>query len=847
MRSRLAAWLAELANANRGIAPLIPLGCVTAVSLLLLAGAVWQAASRLDQVQRASEQRLVRHALANLLDGLATNARHLAEPSSAAADDPAAAGGALPSVVRLAGEGWGYDFVFVLGPDGSTRRGYVEGAVTTLPVEQVLGPQLATLTVRDAEAGVPPKPLRGLVRAGSDVVALATAPMGWPGRKDVLIIGDRLDRSFLGLLRDGLGIEAARVRASPAGGDEAALPLQAIDGAAIGEIAWLPARPGQQQVSELMPVLLSALVVFIAFAALAFDNVRRAVARISASEARFRDVAQAGSDWIWETDPELRLVFLSDHFTRATGMPREEALGRPLPDLLRAGSEEECLALDERQPFRDLVCRLETPGAPSRTLRVAGTPMLGAQAEFLGYRGTATDITAEIAAVAEAKYLAEHDSLTGLPNRFRLRQALAEAAGRWSRYASHSAVLCIDLDGFKEVNDSLGHPVGDELLRACAARLRASVRHLDLVARLGGDEFAILMTDIKEPADVVALCERIVETVAEPFNLDGHDVIVTASVGAALFPVDADEPDRLMQSADIALYRAKAEGRNRFRFFEPAMEERLRHRKFIENGLRAALARGQLELHYQPQVATRTGALLGYEALLRWSHPERGLIPPLDFIPIAEETGLIIPIGAWVIQQACRDLARLPGLRVSVNISPIQFRHRELVDVVHDALRESGIAPERLELEITENVLIGNIEEALETLSRLRELGVRLVMDDFGTGYSSLSYLQKFTFDKLKVDKSFIRELAHDVSKRAIVRAMVDLGNGLGMETCAEGVETEEQLRLLADEGCTEVQGFLFGRPQPRAELAESMKGDLVATGSGRPASASHLQPAVAA
>jgi diguanylate cyclase (GGDEF)-like protein len=419
--------------------------------------------------------------------------------------------------------------------------------------------------------------------------------------------------------------------------------------------------------------------------------------------------------------------------------------------------------------------------------------------------------------------MAEHDSVTGLPNRLRLRQAMAEAASRWGRYGSQSAVLCIDLDGFKEVNDSLGHSVRDELLRACAGRLRATVRQFDLVARLAGDEFAVLLSEIQEPADVVALCERVVDTIALPFTLNGHDVIVTASVGAVLFRVDADETDRLMQNADIALYRAKAEGWNRFRFFEPAMEERLRHRRFVESGLRMALARDQLVLHYRPQIATRSGEVLGYEALLGWHHPGHGLLPPLEFLGIAEETGLIIPIAAWVIRQACRDLAGLPAGRISLNVPLIQFRHRDLIDMVRESLKETDAAPERLELEITENVLLGSTEEALWILKRLGELGVRLVMDDFGTGYSSLSYLQKFTFDKAKVDKSFISELAFDGSKRAIVRAMVELGHTLGMETCAEGVETEEQLQLLVEEGSAEVQGFLLARPRRRDELSKTI------------------------
>jgi predicted signal transduction protein with EAL and GGDEF domain len=330
------------------------------------------------------------------------------------------------------------------------------------------------------------------------------------------------------------------------------------------------------------------------------------------------------------------------------------------------------------------------------------------------------------------------------------------------------------------------------------------------------------MADIRGPADVAVLAERLRGALAGPVALDGHEVAVTASIGAALLPADGEDPDRLLQNADIALYRAKAEGRNRFRLFEPAMEERLRQRKFVEEGLRRALASDGFELHYQPQVAVRSGEPLGHEALLRWRHPERGLIPPGEFVPVAEETGLIVPLGAWVIRQACRDLARWPTPWVSVNLSPVQFRQDGLVEAVRGALAENGVRPSRLELEVTEGVLIGDTEEAVAILARLRGLGVRLAMDDFGTGYSSLSYLRRFRFDKLKIDKSFVHELGSGGSGRAIVRAVIELGRGLGMETCAEGVETEEQRGLLAADGCEVAQGFLFGRPRPIGEPARA-------------------------
>ena len=492
----------------------------------------------------------------------------------------------------------------------------------------------------------------------------------------VLVLGQRIDAELLARMAEDYGLAGLRLADGPPGRGEAALPLVSPTGEPIGSLAWTPGRPGTEHLVRLAPAMLAALLAFLGFAALAFVSLHRAVGRLRASEERFRDVAEAGSDWLWETDRQLRLVLLSDRFARATGLARDAALGRPLRSVLRAGPGSELAeALRRREPFRDALCRLEEDGQ-TRILRLAGTPVRDAAGAFQGYRGTATDTTAEVEAVARARFLAEHDSLTGLPNRVRLRDALAEAAERWRRRGAEAAVLCLDLDGFKEVNDTLGHPAGDRLLQACAERLRACVRQLDTVARLGGDEFAVLMADIRGPADVAVLAERVVATLAEPVALDGHEIAVTASIGAALLPADGEDPVSLLRNADIALYRAKAEGRNRFRLFEPAMEERLRQRKFVEAGLRTALAVGQLEVHYQPQVAAGSGRLLGHEALLRWRHPERGLILPGEFVPVAEETGLIVPIGAWVIRQACRDLIRWPGLRVSVNLSPVQFRQR---------------------------------------------------------------------------------------------------------------------------------------------------------------------------
>ncbi len=432
-----------------------------------------------------------------------------------------------------------------------------------------------------------------------------------------------------------------------------------------------------------------------------------------------------------------------------------------------------------------------------------------------GYVATHEDVTERRQIEQRLAHMAHHDALTGLPNRSRLRQrldqALAEAAGD-----RHCAVLCVDLDRFKDVNDTLGHPVGDRLLQAVAGRLGRHLPSVDILARLGGDEFAIVQSSSEMPGDAVLLAARLIRDLSEPYGIDGHRIIVGASVGIACAPQDGSDPDLLLRNADLALYCAKAEGRGRFRTFEPRMDADAQRRRTLELELRHALSAEQFALVYQPLVAVQSGRITGLEALLRWHHPERGCISPADFIPCAEDTGLIVPIGEWVLHRACTEAAGWPGaLKVAVNLSAIQFRNAGLYDAVRLALRRSGLAPERLELEITESALIADWETTIAVLEQIKRLGVKVSMDDFGTGYSSLSYLRKFPFDKVKIDQFFIRELSGGAGSRAIIRAIVDLCRALGIATTAEGVETEEQLAVIGAERCTEVQGFLLSRPMP--------------------------------
>ncbi|HWM48338.1 MAG TPA: EAL domain-containing protein [Xanthobacteraceae bacterium] len=430
------------------------------------------------------------------------------------------------------------------------------------------------------------------------------------------------------------------------------------------------------------------------------------------------------------------------------------------------------------------------------------------------------DVTERKRAEARIAYMAHHDALTALPNRVLFHEHLTAALVRAASGGRMLAVLCLDLDQFKGVNDTLGHPVGDLLLKRVAGRLERAVGEENFVARLGGDEFAIVMPAIENADAAQALAGKLVDELGQPYDIHDHEVIIGASIGIALAPSDGSSPELLLRNADIALYRAKADGRGRLHFFEPEMDRRLKLRRSLELDLRKAFANGELELHYQPLVNLCSGEVSGFEALLRWRHPHRGMVPPAEFIPVAEEIGLIVPLGEWVLRKACEDAAGwADGIKVAVNLSPVQFKSRNLVFAVTSALAYSGLPARRLELEITESVLLGETEANLATLHQLRELGVQISMDDFGTGYSSLSYLRSFPFDKIKIDQSFVRELAERPDCMAIVRAITGLGASLGIATTAEGVETQEQLERLRAEGCTEVQGYLFSPPRPLEEI----------------------------
>jgi len=545
-------------------------------------------------------------------------------------------------------------------------------------------------------------------------------------------------------------------------------------------------------------------------------------------ETSFRLLFDGSPVPMWLYDPDtLQFIGVNDATVEHYGYSREQFLAMRLPGIWTREDAEEHERLarsvtDAYQPDRSWR-HVRRDGGEIEVLTYARRVRFG--------RGHAVlvaivDVTERKRAEARIAHMAHHDALTDLPNRVLFNERLGDALGQMGRGNDSLAVLCLDLDQFKSVNDTLGHPIGDKLLKTVAQRLTRCVGGGDMVARLGGDEFAVTVPALASPRAAETLASTIVDVLSQPYDVDGHEVVVGASVGIAVAPADGNTPEVLLRNADIALYRAKSDGRGRFHFFEPELDKRIQMRRMLELDLRKAYATGEFELYYQPLVSLATGQVSGFEALLRWRHPERGMISPVEFIPLAEEIGLIVPLGEWVLRKACADAAAWPvPVKVAVNLSPNQFKSRNLVGAVVGALAQSRLTPQRLELEITESVLLGETEANLATLHQLRGLGVHISLDDFGTGYSSLSYLRTFPFDKIKIDQSFVRELAQRLDCAAIVRAVAGLGTSLGIATTAEGVETVEQLERLRAEGCTEVQGYLFSPPRPVEELMPLLRG----------------------
>jgi len=524
-------------------------------------------------------------------------------------------------------------------------------------------------------------------------------------------------------------------------------------------------------------------------------------------------------------DADHRLIVCNDRYVDMYDLPRDRVRrGTRLAEIVDLRFEAGSFPAMSREEYLRWRTNVAVSNEPTdsivelqngRTFKIRHRPMPDG-----GWVATHEDITEQRQSEVKIEYMAHHDALTNLANRVLLNQRLEQALGRRIHRQEMIAVHHLDLDQFKSVNDTFGHPTGDKLLKIVADRLRGLARETDTIARTGGDEFVIVQAPIADPAEATSLAQRIIVSMSEPFEIDGHQAVIGASVGIAVGPGDGLRPDRLLRNADLALYRAKGDGRGTFRFFEQAMDLQMQTRRIMERDLRKALPDGEFELYYQPVVNLASNAISGFEALIRWNHPEKGMVSPASFIPLAEEIGFIVPIGEWVIRQACTTAAQWPGeLHVAVNISAVQFRSPGLMQVIVGALAASGLHPSRLEIEITETVLLHNREATLEVLHQLRALGVRIALDDFGTGYSSLTYLQSFPFDKIKIDRSFVKDITESAGSLNIVRAVAALANGMGMTATAEGVETKEQRDSIISEGCTEMQGFLFSKPLPANEI----------------------------
>jgi diguanylate cyclase (GGDEF)-like protein len=485
--------------------------------------------------------------------------------------------------------------------------------------------------------------------------------------------------------------------------------------------------------------------------------------------------------------------------------------------------------LASHEPFQDFVYQRYDTNGNLRIISTSGRPIFDEQGNFTGYRGTGRDITEQKQVEEKIRHMAHHDALTGLPNRVLLHDRVGQAIAQAQRNREVLAMLFIDLDRFKTVNDSLGHHVGDLLLKTVGQRLETCTRGSDTIARIGGDEFVVLLGDLDQPEDARHVAQKVLDALSEPVTIDTHELKVTPSIGICAYPHDGADVETLMRNADTAMYHAKQMGRNNYQFFTQVMNDAAQERLLLENDLRHAVERGEFTLHYQPQLDLKTGRIIGFEALVRWLHPQRGMVGPSQFVPAAEETGLIGQIGEWVLREACAQArawhrAGHSELQVSVNCSAQQFQRESFVEMVGDVLRATGLPAERLDLEITESVIIQHSEAVIARFQALDDMGVRISIDDFGTGYSSLSYLKRFAIHQLKIDQSFVRDISSDPDDAAIVSAIIAIAHSLGLQVVAEGLEAPEQLAFLRSLGCDVAQGYYFSKPVPAEEFGRLLE-----------------------
>ncbi|KTS97896.1 signaling-like protein [Pseudomonas oryzihabitans] len=732
---------------------------------------------------------------------------------------------------------YGVNGAFILGPEGSTRYAMVNGARSRMQLDSWLGADQAALLAQARARSAKNSYAQGYFlidgKPASVTAAVIRPEASYQDFKELsyLVFVDVLTPDKLAALGQRFELHGLTAHPGALPADQRpTLVVSSTPGIAV-TFQWSIQAFGKRLLTHFLPLLagmcvLALLLVWylrrrIAFAARQTELAEDALKH---SEQRFRTVSEATSDWIWEADAEQRLVYLSERFVAVTGFRHEEWLGRPLYELL----DYEPSQLDEvaQAPAtalrmrRSLRCEMRDAQARPRFSQLSAQPIVSG-GQLAGFRGTVCDVTDEVEAKARVEYLSQHDALTGLANRHHLHRHLAQrfAEGVDTSHPLH--LLALDLDRFKPVNDSLGHAAGDQVLCQVARELRATARDGDLVARVGGDEFVIALSGSLSGEQLTGQCSRILDAIGRTIRVGEHDITLGASLGVAQAPQDGDTAEDLLRYADIALYEAKAAGRNTLRFYEPTMNQRIIERRQLETELRLGLQRGELELDFQPRFDASSQRLLGAEALVRWNHPVRGRLAPAEFIAMAEETGLILGLSDWVLQEACSQAVLWePELIVSINLSPLEFQRDDLLARVRGVLERTGIAPSRVELELTENVLLDDAVGALELMQRLKAMGVRLSMDDFGSGYSSLSYLRTYPFDCLKIDRSFVADIEVSESNAAIVKAIVSLGQALSLTVVAEGIETAGQLARIADLKCDQAQGFHLQRPLSRERFA---------------------------
>ena len=742
----------------------------------------------------------------------------------------------------------GYEGVFVV-DDSRTSYALFKGKPSDSPASAYLDSPLAAIIDEARKAAPAREQVTHFVRFNGWPAVLSAAAIrpdkdvleGEVSQAPVMIFVDQLTETKLTRLGEGAGLTRMRLEKNLASTDQQ--PHITLGDTGY-HLAWDSPQPGHQLLWAVLPALLGVLLVLglvllylIRHALRSSQAVDQSLLRLQQSnqaleisEQRFRAVAESASDWIWETDRHHRLTYLSQRFAIVTGYRSEAWLGQPLNQLLSCDTTPLLPWLDSQvdndgQQLANLRCNYDDATGQNRYCRISARSILFDD-KLVGFRGTASDITDEVAAHARIQHLSMHDALTGLANRNKLSRHLEQALLRGSD-GPPLTLLLLDLDSFKPINDSLGHPAGDAVLQEVATRLRDTTRDGDLVARLGGDEFVLVLHGLGNRSEIDRFCARLIGLLQQPITFEEHQLHIGASVGIALAQPQGFDAGELIRCADIALYQAKADGKNTWRYFSPEMNQQIQYRRQLENDLRRAIKQHEFVLHYQPRYRLEDLKIVSVEALLRWQHPQEGLLGPDTFIPLAEQSDLIVPLGRWVLAEACRAALGWPAqLVVSVNLSPAQFSRSDVVADVRQILLETGFPAQRLELEITENVMLNDIEGALGTMLALKELGVRLNMDDFGTGYSSLGYLRTYPFDSIKIDKRFIAGLSnHSGNDRAVVQAIINLGKAMGLTVTAEGVETEQQLKALGKEQCHEVQGYYLSKPVDRAGFEALLAG----------------------